>query len=144
MSESLPLPTDSVIYVNHFLSRCHSLSLQFITQLVWYLPGTDLFHIEMIMKYCVCTSHRICKGELRLFWCLNKGLLLWVDEPGQYWPWSEMLLASLYGTCAWVPLTKCCYICIAANHTFHLSNVSNMMSWLCESNAICTTVLTPF
>ena len=52
MSESLPVPALS----NTFLSRCDSLSLLFITQPVWYPLGTDVCHIEMIIKYCGVTA----------------------------------------------------------------------------------------
>ena len=64
------------------------------------------------------------------------------SSPNSHWAthlwtvWSE-------GTHSITPMTYLWCICIAANPSFHLCKIRNLTCWLCENDAIFSTVLIP-
>ena len=132
-------PASSVKYINHFLSRCHSLSLLFLTQLVWCPPGTDLFSYGDGHEVLYGHFHRIMERRVETFW-----MLIWGSSSMSWWTWLILALVmdvtlwpvwslclsdssphSNWATHLWTvrcegihstpPLTKYWCICIAAN-----------------------------
>ena len=161
-------PAHSVKYINHFLSRCHSLSLppvhhSAVVISTRYKPFSYEDDHEVLCGHL----HRIWKGDFRLFGCL-----IWGSSSMSQWTWSILALVmdvTLWPVCSlclsdssphsnwathlwtmcckgtyWIPqLTKFWCICITANLSFHFCNVRNLTFWLCENDAIFTTVLRP-